>query len=254
MTKTQNTLLAAAIAGVLCATSSTAALAAGGWGGETVAGNGKLTTQARTPGHFTGVAMDMAGNVEVRMGGTEGVTIETDENLLPLIETVVEKGVLHIRPVKHRMSLRAKTVHVVVAAKDIDTLSLGGSGSMVADALHAPQLELSLGGSGTIDVKGVDTKELSLALGGSGKVQVEGGKAASMGITIGGSGDVDAGKVQAGKVEVTVGGSGHSTVWARDSLAVTIAGSGDVHYYGDPKVSKTVLGSGNAIRLGATPR
>jgi len=38
------------------------------------------------------------GVVEIGRAGTEGMTIETDDNILPLLETVVENGTLKIRP------------------------------------------------------------------------------------------------------------------------------------------------------------
>ena len=46
-------------------------------------------------------------SVELRIGNSEGITIETDDNLLPLIETVIENGTLKIRPVKRNMNLQA---------------------------------------------------------------------------------------------------------------------------------------------------
>jgi hypothetical protein len=226
-----------------------------GWpGGERVQGNGIIKKQTREPGHFTGVAIGLSGNTELRIGNTESITIETDENLLPLIETVIENGTLQVRPTRRNMNLQSRSMHIIVTAKEVRNLVLGSSGSIVSDALKAPHLSITLGGSGSINVKGVDSRETSLVIGGSGNLKVGAGSTDSLSITIGGSGDIDATQVKAKDVSVTVGGSGTANVWAESDLSATIAGSGDVNYYGDPRVSRNVLGSGGTKRLGAAPR
>ncbi|MES2297790.1 MAG: head GIN domain-containing protein [Pseudomonadota bacterium] len=218
--------------------------------GERIKGSGNVKKQSRELAHFTGVAMALAGTVEVRIGNSEGVTIETDDNLLPLVETSIENGTLRIRAAKKHVNLETRTLHIVVQAKSIERLSLGGSGTLVADGLRTPSLQLDLGGSGTIDVKNIECDAVSVALGGSGDVK-GGGKTRKLSVSIGGSGDVRLDGLKANEASVNIGGSGQATLAAQDSLSVTIAGSGDVNYYGDPKLSQTIVGSGSVKRLGA---
>jgi hypothetical protein len=247
---------------LLAATALAFALpAAGAWaagsswfGGDEVKGSGIARTQARQTGHFTGLALALPASAEVRLGATEGVTIEADDNLLPLIETVVEGGVLKVRPVRDNLHLRSRTMKIVVTAKSIDQLSLDGSGSITTGALRSDRISLAVGGSGTINVASINADRVSVAVGGSGDIKVGGGQASRLSVTIGGSGDVDAGGLKVSDAGITVGGSGNSKVWATGRLSYTIAGSGDVKYYGDPRISSTVVGSGDAERLGAAPR
>ncbi len=74
--------------------------------GGTVEGSGKIQTQTRALSGFNGIVLDLPAKLELRIGSTESVTIEADDNLLPLIETVVEKGVLRLRPIKRNQHLR----------------------------------------------------------------------------------------------------------------------------------------------------
>lgn len=221
-------------------------------GNETVKGNGKTGSQTRQLAPFTGVSLSMPAQVELRIGNAESATVETDANLLALVETVVEKGNLEIRP-KKGFNLEARAIKVVVQARQIDRLALGGSGSIQADALRSPKLRLDVGGSGSINVKSVESESIATALGGSGQVKI-GGTARKLSVSIGGSGDVQAGQLKAEEVEVNIGGSGDATVWASSALKVAVAGSGDINYYGDPKVQSSVAGSGGAKRLGPAPR
>ena len=247
-------ILAAAVA--LCALPAVQATASPlDWiAGERVKGSGNVKKQVRELAHFTGVSLSLPANVELRIGNTESVSIETDDNLLPLIETVIDNGMLKIRPVKRNTSLQARTMKIVVYAKDIDRLSLGGSGSIDADPLRADKLQFDLGGSGEIRLKGLESKSVSVTVSGSGNFKSGAGKAERLSISIGGSGDVDAGQVQVADASVSVAGSGTAVVWASTALSVKIAGSGDVNYYGDPKLSRSVAGSGGTQRLGAAPR
>ncbi|MFD2365865.1 head GIN domain-containing protein [Pseudoduganella sp. GCM10020061] len=224
------------------------------FGGDEVKGSGVSRTQARATGHFTGVELSLPAAAEVRIGATEGITIEADDNLLPMIETVVERGVLKVRPARDNLYLRSRNMKIVVTARSIDRLSLDGSGSITTGPLRAEKISLAVGGSGTINVGSVDADRVSVAVGGSGDIRVGGGQASRLSVTIGGSGDVDAGGLKVGDAGITVGGSGTSTVWVTNRLSYTIAGSGDVRYYGDPRISRTVVGSGDAERLGAAPR
>jgi hypothetical protein len=233
-------------------TQTSAQAASWGWNSETVTGSGNIVRQQRALGHFTGVSNALAAKVEVRIGDTEGLTIETDDNVLPLVETVIENGTLKIQT-KKNVNLRTKTMKIVIQAKSVDRLSLGGSGSIDTDPLRARKLQLDLGGSGTINVKGVEADAVSANLGGSGDIKLAGGSAKTVSISIGGSGTVKMGNVRSDSVSVNVAGSGDATVWARDALSLNVVGSGDVNYYGDPRVSTTVLGSGGTHRLGATP-
>ncbi|MCC2972280.1 head GIN domain-containing protein [Massilia sp. IC2-476] len=244
-------VLAAALA---CAAAPSMAEGWSFFGGETVQGSGAVKRQARQVTNFKGLAFELPGKLELRLGDSEGVTIETDDNLLPLVETVVENGTLKIRPSKRNMNLRTKNLRVVVSARQIERLSLGGSGTIDADVLRAPRLDISLGGSGEVNVGKLDSEQAVVTLGGSGDFKASGGSARKLSVSIGGSGTVDMGRVQSDSVSINVAGSGEATVWARQELSMSIAGSGDVNYYGDPRVSKSVVGSGDARRIAAAPR
>jgi hypothetical protein len=246
----QHLVLACAALAMLAPAAPALAVGDGWFGGTRVAGNGNIKKQARDVGHFDGVSMGLSGNVELRTGSAEGITIETDDNLLPLIETVVDNGMLKIRALKRNTNLDTRTMKFVVTARQVNHLALGGSGDINADALRGGKLQIELGGSGTINVKAIEGDSLAVSLGGSGDLTAAGGSVKDLSVSIGGSGNVNLAGVRSGATSVNIAGSGQATVGARDALSVNIAGSGDVNYYGDPKVSKTVIGSGNINRKG----
>ncbi|MET0982940.1 MAG: head GIN domain-containing protein [Telluria sp.] len=253
-TFTRRTLLAACIAAGAMTVAAHSVAGSWSFGGEQVQGSGRIVKQERRVGNFNGLSLAVPGHVELRIGSTEGVTIEADDNVLPLLETVVEDGTLEIRPARRNLNFRSKSIRVVVQARSIERLALGGSGSIDADPLRARRLQVEIGGSGSVNLKGVESESLVVALGGSGDLKAGAGTVGTVSVSIGGSGDVDLGRVQATSARVSVGGSGEATVWPRNELSVSIAGSGDVNYYGDPKISKSTVGSGDVRRVGASPQ
>jgi hypothetical protein len=219
--------------------------------GERVQGSGHIVKQARDVAQFSALALSTGAKVEVRLGNTEGITIETDDNIMPLLETVVEGSTLHIRPAKKNMQLDTRTMRIVVQARELQRISVGGSGSVDAANLSGGKLSFEMGGSGSILAHNIKGSKVAVSLGGSGSVKTS-GMAEDLDISIGGSGEVHAGDLAVRKASVSIGGSGDATVNANKMLSVSVAGSGDVAYYGDPQISKTVVGSGGVKRLGAS--
>ena len=97
-----------------------------GWG-KSVKGSGVVKSEARNVSGFTQISLSIPASTEVIQGGTEGVTLEGDDNILPLIETVVEDGRLKIRFTEKNMSVSTKLLKVVVNAKTVEALSVAGS-------------------------------------------------------------------------------------------------------------------------------
>ena len=223
-----------------------------GWGGKSVNGSGIIKTETRNVRGFTRISLSIPANVEVVQGKTESVTIEGDDNIVPLVETTVENEGLKIRFAEKNMSVSTKALRIVVNAKTIDELSVAGSGDLRAAKLQAATLKASIAGSGDVNIAVLDADTLTVSIAGSGNF-FAGGKANTVETKIAGSGDLKIGKLEANSVKVSVAGSGDATVWAKESLKVSVAGSGDVKYYGDAKVSQSVAGSGSVKRLGLAP-
>ncbi len=221
------------------------------FGFNSTKGSGVIKTEARNVSGFNRIGLSLPGVVEVVQGDSEGLKIETDDNLLPLIETVVEDGSLKLR-VKDKGNISTKTLKITVSAKSIEGLSVGGSGDIRAAKLKTGKLKVSVAGSGDVNITSLDADDLHISIAGSGTF-VAGGKANAVSSSIAGSGDLKAGKLESNSHKISIAGSGNATVWVKDTLSVKVAGSGDVKYYGDAKVTQSVAGSGSIKRLGNSP-
>ncbi|WP_300753418.1 head GIN domain-containing protein [Janthinobacterium sp.] len=220
--------------------------------GSKIKGSGKLQKQTREVGNFNGVALNVPGHVELRIGNTESITIEADDNILPLVDTAVENGTLRIRPSKRNTNFYATTLNIVIQTRHVERISVGGSGSIDAAGLRGDRLRFDVGGSGAINARDIDSRSASINIGGSGSFTAS-GKTEQFTASIGGSGNIQAGRLAAREVQVSIGGSGEAQVWAKEDLNISIGGSGEVSYYGDPRVSRNMRRPDSVKHLGSAP-
>jgi hypothetical protein len=221
--------------------------------GTRVTGSGQVTKVQRQVSGFKGIALELPASVEVVQGETEGVLIETDDNIAPLIETVVENEQLKIRLAQRFTAIKPKTLKVTINARQIESLAVSGSGDIRSGKLKSASLATRISGSGDIHIASLDVDSLSVSIAGNGDF-FAGGRADSVRTSISGSGDLKISTLAAKHVKLSIAGSGNAQVWASQALSVSIAGSGDVGYYGDASVSQSVAGSGRIKKLGNSPK
>ena len=220
------------------------------WGdGEKIKGNGNVTTITRTTPDYDGISC--AGSFDyILVSGTEGkITIEGEENLLKYVVTEVKNNKLVVKTEKNinlKPSLN-KTIKVTIPFKDVDNVSLAGSGDLTnTDTIKATDLKVSLAGSGDI-VLTVETNNVKGSLAGSGDLTLK-GNTNNLEANIAGSGDFHGFNLQANNTEVSVAGSGDAKVVSNESLKARVSGSGDIEYKGNPKTEDSKVAGSGSIR------
>jgi hypothetical protein len=238
---------------ILSATPQTALAWDWSWGGKSITASGNNKTETRAVTGFTGVSLALPGTVTVRQGASEGLTIETDEAFLPYIESVIERGVLKLRMSERNASFKGKfKLNITVDAINVDSLSVAGSGDIIANTLKSNKLKVSIAGSGDLNIKRLAAEDVKLSIAGSGDIHL-GGTANDVEGSIAGSGRVKAEQLRTKNATLKIAGSGDAILWVTDNLKMSVAGSGDVRYWGDAKVTQSVAGSGSVKRLGTAP-
>ncbi len=223
------------------------------FGTKSVAGSGHPASVKRELAPFHELAINLAGTVEVVQGNSENVIIDADDNLLPLVETVVKFGTLSIRPVKGVGFAHGTKFRILLTVRSVDSLSLAGSIDLTSARLQSPKLSSDIAGAGSITIQDLQCDKVSVSIAGTGRFEVR-GAAKVMDVSIAGSGDVLTSHLSAQDVSVSISGSGNATVWARNSVSVSISGSGDVRYYGEGNLKgKSIVGSGRVRQLGPVP-
>ncbi len=192
---------------------------------DAVVGSGDVVSEERDVSGFREIRLEGSGRVEVDRGAAESLTVEADDNLLPLITTEVRGSRLVIG---HEEAISpSRDVVYRIETIELDGVSIAGSADVVAPDLDCDTFTVSVAGSGSFDV---------------------GGSCDGLDVDIAGSGDVDAEDLAVARADVSIAGSGDVIVDASDELRVAITGSGDVVYVGDPATDIDIRGSGNVRR------
>jgi hypothetical protein len=212
-------------------------------------GSGDLITETIEVSNFDSIALGGSGEVIITQGGSETLTIETDDNVMEHIEAEVRGGTLELG-YKERVGAISPTRLIFrVGVDDLTAVSISGSGDIRSDEIDTDGLEVNIGGSGDVQITNLTADEVEIKIGGSGEIDLV-GQVADQNISIGGSGKYRAGDLQSETAVVRVSGSGDVTVWVTETLDVSIGGSGSVNYYGRPSVSSSTSGSGDLNNLG----
>lgn len=218
------------------------------WFSSKVKGNGNIITEKRTTSNYNGIRSSGSFHV-LLVNGKEGeITLKGEENILPLIETIIENNTLKIRFQKNTNVRTTKKVIITVPVTDIETITLAGSGNIESkNILKGENIITKLSGSGSINLV-ANTKEINAEITGSGNINLE-GTAVHFNTKITGSGDVKAYELQAEEVQIKITGSGSVKANVSKRIAAKITGSGNVYYQGNPKyVNSKTTGSGSIIK------
>lgn len=188
-------------------------------------GSGNVTTETRDVSGFTEIVLLGSGDVTLDVTGSESLTIEAEDNLLPLLSSDVEGGRLELGATRSISPTRP--IRYTITAAQLDGVTISGSGNVVARDVEAGSFGVEINGSGSVTVDGT-AGTLSVEISGSGEYQGEGFVAAT------------------GSIEIS--GSGNAVMNVTDDLDIEISGSGDVVYLGDPNVSQDISGSGDVTQ------
>lgn len=244
-------------------------LACGLFTTNAVIGSGEIVTQTIDVSGFQRVTLEGFGDVFIEQGQTESLSVETDDNILPLLDIRVRGSEL-ILGTKNGVDVNpSKSITYTVTVQDLDDVTLAGSGTFQVGSLKSGNFGVSVSGSGDVNISSLEAEELSIALNGSGNIFVENIDVKTVGTSLQGSGDIKlegqadtqkvrvsgsgnylAGDLQTNATDVHVPGSADVTVWVEDELSITVSGSGDIRYYGKPAIDQTISGSGNITSLG----
>lgn len=227
-------------------------LVLGGCGLRVTQGSGNVITEDRPVGDFSAINFTGVGEVTIIQGENESLTVETDDNLLPYIETTVANGVLTIGKgdgLRSTILRPTDSIRFVVTVEAIDDLALSGAGKAEAAELSAENFNLSNSGAGEINISQLTANTLNVSMSGAGSITIA-GEVAVQNVSMSGLGEYVAGNLLSETTNISVSGAGGATVWASDELDAQINGIGKISYYGSPQIREEINGIGWMESLG----
>lgn len=243
-------------------------------------------TQKREISDFTSIRSSSSVDIILEQTGKVAVEVRAPERYLDRIKTEVKGGELNIY-IDGSLSYSGEIV-VYVQVKDIDNISLYGSGDFMTKGelitseltfkvagsgdfnaqLNAKVVKGNLNGSGDVKISGI-TESLSirqsgsgdliaanlhlltcnLSMNGSGDCKLS-GSTDNFELTQSGSGDFSGRDFEAENVKIRKSSSGDARIIAIKKLEISSHGSGDLYYSGSPQIDIiSTSGSGDIVKI-----
>ncbi len=243
-------------------------------------------TQKREVGDFTSIRSSSSIDIILEQTGKIAVEVKAPERYLDRIKTEVKAGELNIY-IDGSIRYSGEIV-VYVQVKDIDKISLHGSGDFMTNGelktseltfkvagsgdfsaqLNAKVVKGNMNGSGDVKISGI-TESLSIRQSGSGdlianslhlltcKLSMNGsgdsklsGSTDNFELTQSGSGDFSGRNFEAENVKIRKSSSGDARIIAIKKLEISSHGSGDLYYSGRPQIDIiSASGSGDITKI-----
>lgn len=188
-----------------------------------VRGSGQSREESRSLSDFNSLDIGGAYEIDVICGTTPGITINAENNILPLIKTEVSGNTLNIynsKSINPRKKIRIK-----VTTANVDVLETSGASNIAVEKINNDRFKLDASGAGKIFLSG-KTGMLRLSLSGAVKVEAR--------------------DLVADNANVEISGASKADVYASQELRADISGVGSLDYYGNPKnVRRSVSGIGS---------
>jgi len=201
--------------------------------------------------HFRDIHLSGPGKLHITQSDHESLTIDAPDHMQSAIETNVHDEKLFLgyrsQQIVSLQNWREQLVYRLTLV-DIDTITLSGSGSILAPDLDTDKIQLYSGGSGRILIEELTADFISSTITGAGQIAVA-GDVESQQLLITGAGNYDAEGLISDFVSLKITGSGSASLTVYHDLDVVITGSGKVHYTGHPDVTKQIYGSGKVTRI-----
>ncbi len=215
-----------------------------------VIGEGPVRTETRTANNFSGIDLQMNGNVYYQNAPTWKVEVSAKASIHNILETNVDNGRLVVRYRNGKTYDNDESIRINVSGPGVNSFSLNTSGNIIClNAIQTSNLYLRSSGSGDIVLQHVEANAIDAESKQSGRISATGGFTFSEKLKTDGSGKIDLSAINSKNVNARIVGSGDIKVKVADRLDVTIDGSGSVFFNGSPLISTHISGTGRLIRF-----
>lgn len=199
-----------------------------GGGQSHVKGSGNVEIEERQVSGFDRISFSGIGDLFIEQTGEETLSVEAEDNLLPLLISEVSDGrlILGVRPNSSISSTRPIVFRVTIQA--LKGVEASGSGVVNASGLDLPELEVKTSGTVNAGFSGIADSQV---------------------VEISGTGRYDGRGLSGLSASVRVSGAGEAVVNVAETLDIRVEGTGVVRYTGSPEITRQVSGLGRIERL-----
>jgi hypothetical protein len=192
-----------------------------------IKGSGKLIKETRNLEVFHAIEAGGIYDIILKQGEPQQVTVETDDNIMPVIITKVKDGELEIT--QEKGSINATKLEVTITLSNIDEIDISGACTIKSIGLiKSNKLEIECSGATEAEME-LECKKLDLDFSGASKGAFE-GKTKDLEIEASGASKVDCENVKADVVSVDASGASKVLFSANKVINIGASGASKVIY------------------------
>lgn len=192
-----------------------------------IIGSGNKKTESRQVSGFSEIVINNVGTLTITQTTNESLTIEADDNILPLLTSEVSGNRLILGTKPNTSFSTNNPINYNLTVKDLSVIEASGAAGIIAKNINTPKLTAVFSGSGDVKISGTAQRQ---------------------DLNIKGSASYKAFELASKEAYVIIKGSGSAFVNVSNVLDVKISGSGSVKYEGNPTISKKITGAGSIKR------
>ncbi len=202
-----------------------------GSGSVKIEGNGKIVSEKRDISAFNAISISGVFNVILEQGSRESIKVETDENILPAIITVVKDDTLKVKMRDSTSIHKMSKLNVYITLVSISNINTVGVGSLkCANTMHLKDLDLNLEGVGLTSLN-LEADKLNVKSEVVGALSLT-GVVKETSINHNGVGVIQAFDLKSEKLTLHSNGIGAAQVFASQEIIIDASGLGGVEYKG----------------------
>ena len=192
-----------------------------------ITGSGHVVTETRTVSPYSRVRASGIGRLILQPSDSEFVEVRADDNVLPLLGTVVRDGTLFLGPDSDITFREITEIVYTVGYRQLNRIAI--SGVMEGEALA------------------IDTDFLSVGVSGVSSFRTA-GWAFDHDAQVSGVSTYLAGDLETSLTMISASGVSSAVVWVSEELDATASGVSRIRYKGNPVVHASVSGAGRVTR------
>ena len=199
-----------------------------------VTGSGNVIKETRELSNFHSIDIGSAFEIELIKSNETKIVIETDDNIMPYIETSVRGGELDV---DHDVDLKNPTkLSLIIYYKNINELHISGAAELFSsDIITANHLELRFSGASEVSIK-IQAKSIDAKISGASNADFE-GSAHDAEFDISGAAVVRAYGLEINNLDLEASGASTVKVLVLDRFTIDASGASSVRYKGSPTLN-----------------
>ena len=212
--------------------------------GKVTRGDGNVVTTTFDLEDFDEIDLQGGFNVMLVRGSEPKAVIETDENLMELLDVEVRGKTLYIGSTRE-VVLKPTRMNLTITYPALMGITVGGACKIESeDVIESDDLAFNISGAAEIDLA-IVADILRTELAGAGSITFE-GKVREHYIDLAGASSLEAKDLVTEVTGIDLSGAGSATIHATQKLTASLSGVGSIKYYGNPadtQIDKSGLGS-----------